>query len=266
MKLFCIIALLFLFQKGNSQLIGARNFALGNSFLTQEDLLSAQANISKLTSIKGFSFGASSSNQFILKELQQSLIAVGFPLLKGGLALTMGHYGFHLYKEIQFSIAYSIALNPAFSLGININYHKLSIADDLKYEASIFPNIGCNYKFNEVLELSVLLTNITLSKINPLGIHNFPVTFQGGLLYKLNSKMNMYLESVLDLEYSIRFRYGIEYFVLENLNLRTGIATKPASFSMGLAYVIKNISIDASSSYQPALGFSPALSIRYEAK
>ena len=178
----------------------------------------------------------------------------------------MGHYGFGLYKEIQFSIAYSISLNPDFSLGININYRKLSIADELKYEASIYPNIGCNYKFNEALQLSVLLTNLTLSKVNAYGKSTFPITFQGALLYELNSKVNMYLESALELEFPIQFRYGIEYSVLENLSLRTGISTHPGSFSIGLGYAIKNISIDASSVYQTALGFSPAISIRYEAK
>lgn len=266
MKFFFIIALLFLHHNVNSQLLGARNLALGNSFLTQEDLLSSQANISKLAYISGFSTAISSSNQFMLKELQQSLMAIGFPLLRGGLTLTMGHYGFSLYNEIQFSIAYSISLNPTFSLGININYHKLSIADDLKYNASIYPNIGCNYKFNEALQISVLLTNLTLSKVNTYGNSTIPITFQGGLLYKLNSKVNMYLESALDLEYTIQFRYGIEYTILKNLNIRTGISTNPGSFSMGLGYALKNIIIDASSSYQATLGFSPAISIRYEAK
>lgn len=249
----------------NSQFIAARNLAMGSAFLGQEDLLSANSNISKLTSIDAFSVGIGAVNRFTLKELQNSSLVVATPLLHGHMALSISQYGFNLYRQNRFSIAYALAISPAFSMGLQLNYRKLYIDDGLKKRSSIYPNLALNYKINPGLELSFLLTNITLENSSLYRAMLWPTAIHIGVAYKINSKVRNYLESSLDLEFSMQFRYGLEYAVTDVLILRIGFASRPSSFSMGFSLLLKNFSLDIASAYDPFLGFSPAISILYEA-
>jgi hypothetical protein len=247
------------------QINGARNYALGNTFLTQKDILSAATNISKLSSIHALSIGLSSKNEFLIKELQQSSISVGLPLLKGYAAISIHDYGFALYRETQFSVAYSFALSPIFSMGLKIVYHHLFIAENNANNGTIYPNIGMSYRVNKKMELSVLLTNITLTKLTKSSMETWPISANIGTKYVVNNKLNMYLESTISLQQKISLRYGIEYLIKPILTLRTGINSATASFSMGVGLHLTKFSIDLASSYQAFIGFSPSISIRFEA-
>ncbi len=259
------ISLLFLASvKLNSQNLGARNIALGNTLLTQDDILSASKNIAKLSSINFFTIGIATSNHFSLKEVQHSLITLGIPLLKNTLALELSTYGFILYREIQIGIAYSIKFSPQFSLGLKLNYQNLTLAENLGSSGSFYPDIGSNYRFNDKIELGVLFKNITLTKIHETGRQTWPVVSIVGIKYSINTLVQMHLESAIELDHSISIRYGLEYQVHSILLLRAGINSQPASFTFGFGLILKNFKIDLASSYQSTLGFSPALSIRYD--
>lgn len=249
----------------NGQINGARNYALGNTFLTQNDILSASTNIAKLSSINAISVGLSSKNNFTIKELQQSLLSIGIPLLNGYTAISINDYGFSLYRETQFSIAYAFPLSPSFSLGLKIVYQHLFIAEKKGNKGTVYPNLGMNYKINNKLELSALLTNLTLSKVTENSVETWPVSANIGAKYTLNKKLRMFLESTVSLEQNINIRYGIEYDINPILSLRTGINNTAAIFSMGIGLTLNKFSIDIASSYQSFIGFSPSISIRFEA-
>ena len=249
----------------HSQFIAARNQALGSTFLTHEDILSANSNISKLSSLKAFSTGIAVTNRFALKELQGAEFVVAMPMLKGYVAISLSQYGFNLYRQNQLSIAYALNLSPGFSMGLQINYRKLLIEDGIKDRSSIYPNLAMNYRINAELELSILLTNITLDPRNSLRNDLWPTSYHIALGYDLNSKVRMFIESSLDLEFSIQLRYGIEYYVSDLFVLRSGFMSDPSSFSMGFSFELKKLTIDLASSYQAFLGLSPSIAIRYEA-
>lgn len=247
------------------QINGARNDALGNTFLTQKDIISANTNIAKLASIHSFSFGLSSKNDFLLKEMQQSVLSVGFPLLKGYTAISINDYGFSLYRETQFSIAYAFPLSPTFSMGVKIIYQHLFIAENNANNGVVYPNIGMTYSVNNKVELSALLTNITLVKLTKNGVETWPVSANIGTKYIVNKKLKMFLESTVSLQQKMNIRYGIEYKIKPILTLRTGINSTTSSISMGIGLSLNKFEIDIASTYQSFIGFSPSLSIRFEA-
>ena len=259
-----IITLIFYQSNLLSQNLAARNIALGGAFLTQSDILSASQNITKLSSIQSFSIAASTSNQLLIKEAQYSLITVGLPLLKNILAFDLSTYGFSLYRELRLGVAYSINLSPQFSLGLKFNYHQLILGENLGNSSSFYPDIGSNYRFNEKLELAILFQNITLSKKNKNWQQVWPVVSTAGIKYEVNKLVHMYVESEIELEHDISFRYGIEYNFKTLLTLRAGISSRPATFSFGIGLVLKNFKVDLASSYHSIVGFSPAISILYE--
>ena len=126
------------------------------------------------------------------------------------------------------------------------------------------PILAMNYRFSKKLDLSILLSNITLSRISNTLDQYWPISAQFGIKYIFNEKLLLFLESVIALERKIIFRSGIEYNIHPILYLRIGANSLPASFSFGFGLSFKRIKIDFASSYQSYVGFSPALSIRYE--
>jgi hypothetical protein len=242
---------------------GARNNALGSSFLTQTDIISASNNISQLSYLNSFSIGLTTHNNYLLKELQYSQIAIGIPLFKSNLALAFSTYGFHLYHEYKFSIAFAKQLSPQFSLGLKLNYHLFYFGENLGRSGIIYPDIAASYRFSKKIELGVLFQNITLAKKHETWKQIWPVSSQLGLKYKLNSLTKLFLEGALYLENNFNLRSGLEYHVHRILSLRVGIESNPASFSFGFGILLRQFHLDFATSYQSTLGFRPSISIRY---
>jgi long-subunit fatty acid transport protein len=59
------------------------------------------------------------------------------------------------------------------------------------------------------------------------------------------------------------FRAGIEFSVVKNFVLRTGIATNSTLISLGMGYKTKGLSIDLAFSYHQYLGYSPFITLSY---
>lgn len=250
---------------GSAQFIGARNEALANSFTTQKDILSSTENIAKLAELNSLNIGFSSKNALLIKELQQSNLAIGIPLKKGSCAFSIYHFGFQLYKESNFSIAYSFPFSPDFSLGLKFNFHFININELNTKRGVLYPDLGLNYKLNERLEFGIVLTNLTLSKISSNPNHIYPSTANIGFKYSVNKQLAMFLESMFGVNEKIRIKYGLEYQIHKLFSFLIGIKNHPSSFSMGFGINLKKFHLDLASSYQAFLGFSPSLSLRFEA-
>lgn len=259
-----VLALIIFHSNLFSQGIGARNIALGSTQLTQNDILSASQNIAKLNLMPSFAFGIASLNQYTLKEVQHSLIAMSLPLFKNTIAFDLYTFGFSLYREIRVGLAYSMNFSPQLSLGIKLNYHQLIVGENLGTSGSFYPDIGSNYRFNDKIELGVLFKNITLSKKHNEWEQFWPITSIVGIKINVNKRVQMYLENAIELEQALSFRYGVEYQIHSLLILRTGINSHPASFTFGFGLLLKKFKIDFATSYQSTFGFSPAISLSYD--
>lgn len=249
---------------GYDQDLGARNYALGKNYLTQSDIISASANLSKLADLRSFSAGISTKNSFLLPEFQESLFCVGFPLLKGFFSFKYNQYGYGLYRQSGFSLNYAISISPSFSVGISLISNLLLIAEESTKAASFYPNLGLNYQFNETLELGILFSNLSLSKVSNNSTIFWPVKADLGLSYSINPKVKLLLNYSISISSQNAMGFGIEYILNPKISIQTGVSNNPALFSFGTSIKFKKISIDLASSFKAYLGISPSISIRFE--
>jgi hypothetical protein len=264
MKKLVIFIILITPFYASCQLRGARNLALGNTFIAQKDIISASQNIAKLSSIEGFSAALTSKNNFMIKSLQESMLCMAFPLFKGFAAINYSVFGFRLYRESALSLSYAMSLSPSLSIGIKVLGNFIFISENQKRAFSIYPNAGLNYILNDKLEFGFLLSNLSLSKKIKQTLYTWPVTITFGTIYHLNDKLTSAIDLSLNIEEKSILALGIEYQVNSFLYLRTGLHSFPASISMGMGIKRKDISFDFASSYQNFLGFTPSISLRFE--
>lgn len=249
----------------SGQFTGSRNEALAKSFTTQKDIFSASKNIANLSQLTNLNIGLASKNNFLVKELQQSILVIGFPIFKGSGAFSIYRFGYQLYNELHIAFAYALVLSPSLSLGLKINYNHIIIRELNSFKSSIFPDIGLNYKVNKHIEFGLVLTNLTLSKISDSAIGVWPSTANIGLQYAINKNLKMFLETMFGVQSRLNIKYGIEYRVQSLFSILFGIQSHPSTFSFGIGINLKRLKIDLSSSYHSFLGFSPSLSLRFEA-
>lgn len=265
MKLLLFILFISYSLSLHCQHFGARNIALGHTISTQSDVISATSNIAKLASITRFSAGISSSNNFLLKELQESLICFSLPFRKSAVAFSISNFGFQLYRENSFSIGYAIQLSPKLSIGLKVISNFVSIKENTNKQFSIYPNVGLNYQIDEKVQLGLVLTNLTLSQVYAKSPSRWPIGALIGMNYKLNKKFDLFLDYKMNLEQQASIAFGAEYQMIKKLTLRIGLNSFPQSISFGFGCNVKSFSIDLAASYDPHFGFSPSLSFRFEA-
>ncbi|MGD8780314.1 MAG: hypothetical protein PVH88_15285 [Ignavibacteria bacterium] len=239
------IAFLVLFSgKSSAQLNpGARQIALANSSVAQDNDVFALFN-----NPAGLSF--SSNNQlgvfyspapFGLSELANGFSGYKHNFQFGTVAAGYMTYGFELYRENMFTIAYSNFIDKKFSVGAAINYHTLSI-ERYGNDNSISFNIGGIASIQKNLRLGFLFENLSRSSFGEEA-NQIPVVYNSGLSYDISKDItiNAAVEKELDFDPSMKF--GMEYKLIENFELRLGYKNEPDTFAagVGINYSIFNL-------------------------
>ncbi len=253
-----LIALLFLtfhssftFGQNNA---GAKQIALSGSNVALENTVFAIfSNPAGLAQLNNREFGVYySPSPFGLKELSNGYLAYIEPTSFGNLSVGAYTYGFELYRENQFNIAYSTTINDNIYLGITSFYHSVNIA---RYGNSGVFNIKLGGIF--ILNKNLLLG---FSLHNPLRFNRskveLPLIYNVGLSYIpiKNSSLNFAVSKEMDFPVSLRF--GIEYELIEYLHLRVGVQNEPDIYSGGFGIFYSFMNFNYAITSHPELDLS----------
>lgn len=248
-------------QNGVSPIGGARAIGMGNTGVAFTDVNSLFSNQAGLAMVESLTVTAFAEQRFQLSELQSVTAGAAIPTKSGTFGVSVNYFGFEDYNEQRAGIAYARKLMDKLSIG----------AQFLLLNTQI-PEYG--NKTNVTFELGLLAQ--LLPQLN-LGLHLYsparvelapdeylPTVFKLGLSYLPSDNLTLLAEVEKDIDYPARTRIGIEYQLLDVLDLRMGVATAPMNLSFGLGYQIsKGLSLDIASYYHEVLGFSPAAGITY---
>lgn len=243
---------------------GARGAGMANASATFTDIYSAFSNQAGLAYLDQLTATAFAERRFLLSDLQSISAAVALPTRSGTFALTLNHFGFEAFNEQKFGLGYARKLMDGLSLGAQVLVLNTSIP-------------GYGNKMNVTLELGVL--SQLLPKLQ-LGVHvyspmqleladgeNLPTIFKIGIGYLPSEKLTCTAEVEKDIAYPARTKFGIEYEAVEQLSIRTGIATNPTTIAFGAGYQLNNgLALDITSSYHQTLGFTPTVGFSYQFK
>jgi len=242
-----------------SQNYDSKSNSLGGGGLTETSVWSNFTNQAGLAEINQISIGAGIENSFGIKELNTHTAVFTLPVNGGVFGLNVTYTGFELYNESKIGLAFAKKLSDGFNVGVQIDY------------LGVYADESTNNRNNFTFEVGIqkrLMRELTLGThiFNPIGVklneqEKIPSIFKLGFRYDANDKVAVFTEGELENEQNAKLKIGLEYKIIEQLQLRTGFSTNPAQNTFGIGYSIKNIQLDIAVKRHQILGYSPQISV-----
>jgi hypothetical protein len=239
---------------------------MGNASACIADLWAVENNQANLAYLKNPAAGVYYENRFLLKELSSKSVALALPVGTGVFGLYVNQFGYELYNESKFCLAYSKELSEKFSAGIGLDYLYTHIAEGYGSKGNVTFEAGIRSKLSSKLVLGAYIFNPVRARLSEYDDERLPTIMKLGLLYSPSSKVNIAGEVEKDVKYKADVRAGIEYNVTKNIFLRAGMRTFPEVYSFGFGINYKKLRFDFASSVHSVLGYSPQVSMEYEIK
>lgn len=247
MKLYFVLSLLLIitWNYSSAQINpGARQVALSHSDIgLADDAFSIFNNPAGLAQLNRREIGLYySPAPFGFNQLANIYASYHEPTIIGSFAVGFMNYGFDLYKENKISIAYANNVTNNFLLGATVSYQSVSIKN-YGSTGTLLVNIGGLFFIQNNLRLGFAFNNITRATYSNYK-NQIPIVFSTGLSYTLESNISINTAVIKELDLPASLRFGIEYNLLNYLDLRLGVSNMPRSFSSGIGINYSFVQLD----------------------
>ncbi|MEQ8703710.1 MAG: hypothetical protein RIC19_07310 [Phaeodactylibacter sp.] len=249
-------------QNGTPPPGGARAIGMGFTGLTFHDVNAVFSNAAGIANLERTEVTAFGEQRFLLEELGAYSFGVALPTNAGTFGLGVQHFGFEGYNEQRIGLAYARPLSEDLSIGGQFLALNTQIAEYGSRLALTFA-VGLQYQILPQLEMAVHVNSP--ARAGSVDGAFLPSVFGLGARYTPSERVSILIEAEKDIDYPVRTKAGIEYQVADPFYLRFGVATHPATVTLGVGYQIADrLWFDVASGYHEILGFSPAAGIHYQ--
>ncbi len=254
---------------------GARAIALGDAGASLPGIASVQNNTAAFASINRMSGALHHENNYLVAGMSTSSFSLAVPIKKAGtFGFCFNYYGYEYFSRKKAGWAFSRSFGEKFSAGLQFSYLNTFIGDGYGSKSSFILEAGIITQLSKKVFLGFHLFNPGRSKLSNTTGERLPTIMRLGLRWHLSEKLLIVAEAEKDISFREIFKAGLEYHIVKELFLRTGLQHIPSvnAFSsytvpgFGFGLEIKNITIDCASLLHPVLGFSPRISLSYPAK
>ena len=244
---------------------GPRYQALADASVGLSGCWSVFGNQAGLAVIDRPEIAGSFQDRFLVSELSTRSGLFVFPVQSSVCAISIYQFGKNPFRQEKFGFAYARQLFPQLNFGVQFNYFQMFLSEDNRSVGTSGLELGFQYLFVKKLVLGFHVLNPYKTGIRTLsGTFLYPSRINFGVLYHLSDVFSIATE--LDNEFNRQFivKTGLEYIILENLFLRTGISGKPYQLSAGIGFKVKELIMDLATTYNQYLGNSPSISFQYQ--
>jgi hypothetical protein len=242
---------------------GARQAGMAYVCVMNSGLWSTFHNQAGLANNKSLSFGFNYENRFNIKELGTRSAGINVPAGKASIGAIYSCFGYSEFKRQMAGLGCGLPLSDKIAAGIQIDYFSERTTGEynnnqlLTCEAGVLISPSENVKvgmhvFNPVPN-SLRRTEMPTRLIVGSGVNLSKVLFAG-------------IEAEMSTSKKLLVRTGFEYEAAEKLWLRGGFSTENSSFSFGLGYKIKPVTIDIGFSSHERLGITSSISLIFNIK
>jgi hypothetical protein len=249
-----LILLLLLFSLFGQNNAGAKQIALANSNIALENnVFAIFNNPAGLGLVNSREFGIYySPSPFGIKELSNAYLAYLEPSSFGNLSIGAYTYGFELYRENQLNLAYSTKFSDNIYLGLTTFYHSVHI--DRYGNSGVFNiKIGGIFILNQNFSLGFSLHNPL--RFNKTKIE-LPLIYLAGFSYTPIKNSSLNFAVVKEMDFPVSVKFGIEYEIIEYLQLRVGTQNEPDIYSGGIGIFYSFMNLNYAITSHPELELS----------
>ncbi len=247
---------------------GARQAGMGGAAVTLHDTWSVLNNPAGLSFAENISAGIFYENRYVMKEFSSRGMAVQVPTESGNFGFGFTYFGFSLYNEKRFTLAYGRKLFPRLSAGLSFDYLHTQLEDEKALFSGsrgvITFQAGLQAQLSDKVRLAFSLFNPYMAQLSEYENEKIPAIARFGVSYKPDDKFLLIAEAEQNLKHDLRFKAGAGYNLHKKIVLRGGIKTNPAEYTMGIGMELNGFVFDISTAYHLVLGNSPHGSFIYE--
>lgn len=248
---------------GDDLPVGARIAGMGNAGITLVDLWGIRHNQAGLAGLKKPVAGLYYQQHWMSSELSMQGLAFALPLGEGTLAVSGNSFGYALYREQKFGLAYAMRFGEGLRVGVQLDYLNVQLGENYGSTSAVMAEVGMQAKLTEALWIGAHLYNPNRASLSTDPEDRAPTLLRAGLGYTFNPKVTMTAEAEKDIDMPERFHFGLEYHPVEALFLRTGVSTGPATAHFGVGVRVKKIDIDLAVVARSQLGATPMVNLNY---
>jgi hypothetical protein len=247
------------FASGDPWPVGGRAAGIANTSVTLTDSWSLFNNPAGLAGNKHIQLLFAYDNRFGIAGLQSMAAGVVMPFKEGNFGWSVQKLGDALYSEQTAGVAFSHKISHV-QLGIKANYVQIHVSD-LGTKANLVMEFGGIATITPQLTFGAHVYNFNQAKLARYQDERIPTVMKTGLSYKPITKVMLNLEVQKDIDFPAMVKAGVEYEVIKNLYLRTGISTQPYINYFGIGVHKKKFHFDYAVRTHAALGLSHQLSV-----
>ncbi|UOR03994.1 hypothetical protein MUN82_13675 [Hymenobacter aerilatus] len=265
--------LLFLGARASAQgngpgIRGARAAALGYTSTTLHDVWAVGNNAAGLGQLTRPEVGFYAENRFLLPSFNTAALAVALPLgevvenrpKNGVVGFEAQRFGGKLYAEQRLGAAYGYRGGQV-SVGARLDVLQVSIEGLGSCRAMALSLGGQAEIVPKKLVFGAYLYNLNQARLARYQDERVPTVLRAGLGYQPTEKVLLTVETEKDVDHDADFRAGLEYQVLEVLQVRAGFAALSEQTTGGVGFRAGQLRIDYAAAWQTALGLSQYLSL-----
>jgi competence ComEA-like helix-hairpin-helix protein len=234
--------------------IGSRSASLGGIHtVLSGDIWGSLTNPAGLTTFQTPVFSSTfSPYQFGLSELRSTAAGFVYPVNRLYTGVSVHRFGYDLYNETTFSLAFAGDVGDRFSLGAVFHWYHLNIDG---YGSAGVPglSIGIHSKITGNLLIGVTLINLNRPAIGE-NSNQLPQILLSGVCYSPHPLLNLFGEFKKDILFPIEFSAGIELRLSEYLAFRAGLNDKRSSTAGGLHLNISRFGFEYTYKWHVLLG------------
>jgi len=257
-----IFILLVIQFKGLTQISpGAKQIALSHSTVAlANDVFAVFNNPSGIAQQNWREIGIYySPSPFGLSKLANGAAVYHEPTSIGSFSVALTNYGFELYRETSFILAYAYNLTNSFFFGFSATYNNLTIEKYGNDNAISFSLSALSY-LTDNLRIGLMIDNVSRTSYGDEK-DQIPVIMDFGFSYNLLNSVtfNTAIQKELDRKASVRV--GVDYEIISYINLRLGAMNEPSSFSAGVGINYSLFEIDYALFNHQDLGFTHQMGV-----
>ncbi len=254
---------LFTRAGGEDLPVGARIAGMGNAGITLVDLWSIRHNQAGLAGLEKPVAGLYYQQHWMSTELAMQGLAFAMPLGKGTIAVSGNSFGYNLYREQKFGLAYAMRLGDGLRVGVQMDYLHLQFGENYGSTSAVAVELGVQAKLTEALWIGAHLYNPTQASLSTDPLDRAPTLLRAGLGYTFNPRVTMTAEAEKDIDMPERYHLGIEYRPVEALYLRTGFSSGPTQGHFGVGVRTGHVDVDLAVVLRSQLGATPMVNLNY---
>jgi hypothetical protein len=242
---------------------GGRAAGMGLSSAAVSDFWSLNNNQAGMAFYDKSGAGIYFENRFLIKEMGYQTGAFTIKTKHGVLGATVDYSGDASYNSTKAGLAYAIKFGNHFAAGIQLDYIGTKLGETYGKRNNVTFDAGIMVKITDQLTFGAHTFNPMHVQLSEYNNERIPTTLNAGFGFTFSDKLLLTAEAYKNSEFPMELRTGAEYKLGNVAYARIGLSTNPARYTFGFGLVMKNFTLDLSSSVHSQLGYSPQVSMQY---